>query len=1066
MRPESQETEPLDDEPALPSEESLGVVDPARYAIQEEIGRGGQGRVLLAQDLRLRRPVAIKEMLHTSAESVARFVREAMITAHLEHPGIVPVHEAGRWTTGELFYTMKRVTGRPLDEIIADTPSLEQRLLLLPNAIAATDAIAYAHTKGFVHRDVKPANILVGAFGETLVVDWGVAKWHADASAAADPVESNDTPNAHTRLGAVVGTPAYMAPEQARGESVDGRADVYALGATLYHLLAGEPPFAAAPSSGGSNYAVLAGPPRPLAEIAPGIPRELSTIVEKAMARDPAERYAGAKELAEDLKRFGAGQLVAAHRYSTSALLRRWLRRYRLAVGLSLAFVAALATFATLAIRRVVVERNVARAERRAAEQATDETRIANDNLRLQTARAELDRDPTASIAWLKTYPANAPGWAEVGAIAQDAWSRGVARHVWRGEPPFVSVAVTGDGARVAAASGAKKLYVWNERSGEERVVDVDEVGGALAFSPDGRRLATSDVIDGVRVFDTATWTSVRMGGERTGSGRLEFTPDGKLLVGRSTARLRAHVWEVEGGVERRFGADDVIAASPSGDGAMVVVRPGAVTFHEIATGKETDREPIDGVPQDLRASADGRIVVVGTREHALVVLDRVHGTRRKLTASETDLRSLHLAPNGLFAASCGLDSSLWLWDLAAGGRALARGSASCGVMSFSPDGASLLGADIANHLQVWDTESGVAHVLHGHAATIAGGTLSKDGRSVVSASADGARLFRLGEGDVRLLHGRTVVSPPSKDGALALTIGHDQALSLWSITTSALTPISGPRPNVWGLSGSMSADGARIVFPEDSQRIMLWEAGIGARVLDRLRDTRHVADAISPDGTKLATTREDGSVWLYDVATAQARMLGRHGSTAITVRFSPDGQRVASGGRDRLIKLWDLAGGAGRDLRGHSATVWSLGFSPDGTRLVSGGADGLVMDWALVTGEGRPLRGHLATVYSVDLSPDGKRVLSASSDGTVRLWELSSGASCVLRRDAAAVTFVHFLPGGTRALSSGDAGTTWVWDIAATPGLDHDASRLAAWMKSITTAEVDAPRGVVATRH
>ena len=276
-----------------------------RYELLAEQGRGGLGRVVRARDRHLGRTVAVKELLRKSDLAETMFVREAMITARLEHPGIVPVHEAGRWPNGDPYYVMKLVEGRTLKEVIAAATSLGDRLALLPHLIAVAEAVGYAHSEGVVHRDLKPANVLVGEFGETVVIDWGLAR---DLRGEVAPLEavaaSPDSPlspvSAQTVSGRVIGTPQYMAPEQARGEAVGTTGDVYALGAMLYELLSGRPPIEGETVQNLLDQ-VHAGPPRPLGAAAPGVPADLEAIVAKAMARLPAERYPSARELAADL---------------------------------------------------------------------------------------------------------------------------------------------------------------------------------------------------------------------------------------------------------------------------------------------------------------------------------------------------------------------------------------------------------------------------------------------------------------------------------------------------------------------------------------------------------------------------------------------------------------------------------------------------------------------------------------------------------------------------------------------------------------------------------------------
>jgi tetratricopeptide (TPR) repeat protein/tRNA A-37 threonylcarbamoyl transferase component Bud32 len=342
-------------DPNQPRLDSIGElapfapVDEAHYAIQGEHARGGLGRILLARDRRLARPVALKELLRRSADNEARFLHEAIVTAQLQHPGVVPIYEAGRWPSGDPFYSMKLISGRSLGELIRSARALPERLALLPNVVAAAEAVAYAHNQGIIHRDLKPANIMVGEFGETVVVDWGLAKRRG----AADSERA--------------GTAQYMPPEQARGVT-DERSDVYALGALLYHLLAGEPPY-----DGDSSEEVLAqlesGAPLPLATRQPEVPVELTAIVDKAMARAPEARYPSARELAADLKRFQTGQLVSSHRYSTSELVRRWLLRHRLPVAVAAIAMVVLLVMGTFSVRRIVAERDRADRQRAAAEE-------------------------------------------------------------------------------------------------------------------------------------------------------------------------------------------------------------------------------------------------------------------------------------------------------------------------------------------------------------------------------------------------------------------------------------------------------------------------------------------------------------------------------------------------------------------------------------------------------------------------------------------------------------------------------------------------------------------------
>jgi serine/threonine protein kinase len=321
--------------------EPAALVASARYVLDREIGRGGMGRVFAGRDLRLQRPIAIKMLRVQDAGLASRFEREVMLGARLQHPGVVPVYDAGFWPSGEPFLVMKLVLGQSLARVIRDADTRADRLALLPHVMAAADAVAYAHDQGIVHRDLKPTNILVGAFGETLVVDWGLAKdlrAHAAASELAPPADASAVPAGEAASG-VVGTPSYMPPEQAAGHPVDPRADVYALGAILYFLLSSTPP---RPPSGAPEE--RAGRPVPLTALEPRLPADLVAIVDKAMAVAPEGRYPSAFELAEDLKRFQAGQLVGARHYSPVSRLARFATRHPIVVAATAA--AALAAVA------------------------------------------------------------------------------------------------------------------------------------------------------------------------------------------------------------------------------------------------------------------------------------------------------------------------------------------------------------------------------------------------------------------------------------------------------------------------------------------------------------------------------------------------------------------------------------------------------------------------------------------------------------------------------------------------------------------------------------------------
>jgi tetratricopeptide (TPR) repeat protein len=331
------------------------------YRIAGEVARGAMGRILVAKDLRLGREVALKQLIEVTPALRRRFEREVTITAALQHPGIVPVYQAGELGNGEPFYAMRRVRGRGLDIAIAEATTLAQRVALVPRVLAAIDAVAYAHSEHVIHRDLKPQNILVGEFGETVVVDWGLAKKLGDVDDVSEVHVADGA--ALTRDGAVLGTPAYMAPEQASAGETDARSDIYALGAVLYHVLSGR-----APHAGRSITTTLddvrEGRVTPLDQVASGLAPELVAIVERAMASNPADRYPDAGALADDLRGFLAGKLVAAHSYTRWQLVKRWVSRHRAWVVAGTVLVIGLAVIGGISFSRVRAERDTAALQR------------------------------------------------------------------------------------------------------------------------------------------------------------------------------------------------------------------------------------------------------------------------------------------------------------------------------------------------------------------------------------------------------------------------------------------------------------------------------------------------------------------------------------------------------------------------------------------------------------------------------------------------------------------------------------------------------------------------------
>ena len=475
---------------------------PARYQLGGEIARGGMGRVVDATDTRLGRAVAFKEALTSDADSLQRFEREIRITARLEHPSIVPVHDAGDSASGAPFYVMRKVSGQPLERLVASAETLGQRLALIPHIVDAAQAIAHAHGRGIVHRDIKPSNILVGDLGETVVIDWGLAKeiGEPDEHVARPLVDLTDT--LKTRAGIVYGTPGFMAPEQLRGAPVDERCDVYALGATLYHLLSRKPPHHAK-TADEMMKAAVASPPTPIRELVDGVPPDLSTIVDKALAHDPTVRYQNARALAEDLQRFLTGQLVASHHYSPREKLVRLIRNHR---GVSAA-VAALLVIGTALVIRIVVERNRADRAAAAAEVQRAEAEHRAEELTLAQARYNVDLNPTKAVAMVK--PLAQRYWREARAIGAAAHAAGVAWSVPAARQTL-SLELSYDGKRALSGGGDGVVRIHDLVGRTTRELAAFRAPVHARFADDGRVVAWHDRVvawhdDQLVVLETAT---------------------------------------------------------------------------------------------------------------------------------------------------------------------------------------------------------------------------------------------------------------------------------------------------------------------------------------------------------------------------------------------------------------------------------------------------------------------------------------------------------------------------------------------------------------------------------
>jgi eukaryotic-like serine/threonine-protein kinase len=996
-----------------------------RYQITGELGRGGMGIVYEALDTELGRRVALKLLPGelVGADRRALFLGEVVVTAGLEHPGIVPVYDAGETPDGDLFYTMKKVSGRTLAALIAEAPALPDRMALLPHLIACANAVAYAHDLGIIHRDLKPANVVIGAFGETVVVDWGIATRVRGDADAGEPLYSRQ-----------LGTPAYMAPEQTAGAELTRRTDVYALGAMLYELLDGRPP----PRTGIRFDARS------------DLPPELVAVMRKAMADAPDQRYPSLRELAEELRRFQAGQLVGAHRYTLRGLLWRWLGRHRSAVIAAGVLAVTLAVFGLASVRAIVQGRDTADAARRAAERAQANTARRNRELLLLHARAEVEHDPTAALAWLKRSDHEPANRAEEQQIATDAWARGPARYVMSGPGAFTSIAIAA-GARVVAASLQDRILWWDDLSRPPHELRArDGIGAALAITADGHTVVSSDVERAMRVWDLATGASRRVA---VGAARVRLTPAGDGVVVLHPPD-RPRLFTLPDLTELALAGDaEAVAILDDGD-QLAVAR--AETIELIDRSRRVvasyRRTPLRATA--VAVSHDGRSIGVATTA-GVDVLERATGRWQRFPTDHMAPEVLRLSPDGRWAASCGAQPGVQLFDLRTHtATTLSRTERCFQSMTFSPDGA-LLTVGYDDNVHVWDVATGQSRALRGQQGAISAMQLSPDGDWLVATGNDATvRVFWLATRRTTTLRDAAAISPLAATAEI-LVRDAGRTFAIRSLTGGAepLARVDYRAPPADAALGGLSRDGHIACFLDAEGAIVVVDRTARRRSsFGPYPDGELTVAELSPRGALLVTGSERGIVRVIDLATGASRVLGQHDRGIDAARFSFDEARLATGDRGGRLRLWELGTGGSALVTGHTGRIWDIAFARDGSWLASASSDGTVRTFR---DDGRLLAvldGHAGPILAVDIAPTGAELLSTGIDGAVRRWSVATGRGAAIRWYPTPLWNGRYSADGTR-YSATYTGGLIVTDPTQ-PAVPRD--ELGRWLDATTTATVD----------
>ncbi len=999
-----------------PSESSAPLGTLGDYTLRRQIGRGGMGVVDEAWQGSMDRVVALKVLppgIAADLKAFHRFMREAKTAGQLSHRNIVGVHSTGI-EEGTPWYSMEFVEGETLAQILAavkdaepdtDTPFGKKDDVAyfgnLSRAFAdVADGLQHAHSKGVVHRDIKPSNLILDSEGKLRILDFGLARLEGQESL--------------TLSGDVMGTVLYMSPEQAMAKRIplDHRTDVYSLGATLYEVLTGAPPFRGKDQQDTLSQ-IIARDPRPPRQLNPRVPKDLETIVLKCLRKDAADRYGTAEALAQDLGRFGRGDAIEARPQTGWEKVARRLWRHRAlvaAIGVLLlsGIIGLAASYAYVAEQRDLYAELLYLAHIRVAQQDYEQGNVGRFRKLLDLHRKNPDRGwewyyldnlrdmdlftlpahegEVFSIAWHPEGKLLASGGADGFVRIWDSDAREMVREIRHGGSAVRDVSWSLGGDRLAAGTHNGVVKVWNVGTEEVRLsAAAGEDGSAVtkvAWSPNGRWLAFGRWDGTLEVVNADTGEPERHLSVPGAVSSLAWRNDSqRLAAGMSRRRARGHD----------------------------ALEEGLLVLWDTATWeKALETSPHSVYVSALAWSPDGSRFATGSFDDDVKLWDRDAQEASRVLAGHTGyVYSLAWSGGGERLASSSADGTVKIWDIDAAEEPLTLRGHAGKVLSvaWSTTNGLLASGASDGTVKIWRALGGDEALV---VPAVAKAAWSFNGEWFASKTGTEHRGQITVFGAATLKPFAAFVYPNavsmrclafSSDNRLLAAVGSDGNLRVWDWRRGhEVLRLDAHRGD--GRSVAWSPDGGLLATGGRDRTARIWEVSAG-REIHALRMEGDIGSvAWSPDGRRLATASIDQSVWIWDARTGECLLrlnrqpgfttLGMEMDGQYSVAWSPEGDELAAGSEAGVLVVWDAVSGEERlRVAGHSSCIRSVAWSPDGRRLATGSNDRTVKVFDSRTGEEfLTLRGHGKNgVLSVAWHPDGDRLLTAGID-SVRIWD------------------------------------------------------------------------------